>query len=65
VAANTPLQVDLAPTLKTGMLLTGHFANAIDGADFHARFAAGAVIGINDRQLFWQLFARLSGMLSH
>ena len=59
-AADALLQVDLAPLLRTLHDATVNTAqlDAIDRTNFQACFAAGAVVGVNDRQFLRQFLAR-------
>ena len=56
--ADAPLDVDLAPGLVPfqGVVHRDH-RDAIDRADFKARLAACAIVGIDDRHLFGQLLS--------
>jgi hypothetical protein len=57
-AANATLQVDLAPTLKVvELVVLLPLLDAIDRAYLQARLAAGAIVGIDDRELFGDLLA--------
>ena len=58
-AAHAPLQVDLAPLLRAlhDAAVDLLQLDAIDRADLEARLAAGAVVGVDDRQLFRNFFA--------
>ena len=59
LAADAPLQVDLAPLLRAldDAAVDRLELDAVDRADLQARLAAGAVVGVDDRQLFGNLFA--------
>src|SRR6185369_12565464 len=57
-AADAALDIDLAPGLIAfHSVLHRDHRNAIDRTDFEARFAARAVVGVDDRHLFGQLFS--------
>ena len=58
-AAHAAFEVDLAPLLCAleDAAVDRAQLDAIHRADFEARFAAGAVVGIDDRQLLGNLFA--------
>jgi hypothetical protein len=57
-ASHAPLQVDLAPGLAPfHAVLSSDEIDAIDGADFQAGLAAGAIIGIDDSELFGQFLS--------
>ncbi len=53
------LQINLAPLLRALYHATVDLLqlDAIDGADFEARLAAGAVVGVDDRQLLRNFLA--------
>ena len=59
LAANAPFQVDLAPLLRAlhDAAVDLLQLDAIDRADFEARLATGAVVGVDDRQLLRNFFA--------
>src|SRR3954465_9717395 len=58
-AAHAPLQINLAPLLSAlyDTAIDLFQFDAIDGADLEARFAPGAIVGVDDRQLFRNFFA--------
>lgn len=57
-AADAALDVDLAPLVRAldNTAVDLQQANAVDRADFETRLATGAVIGVDDRQLFGNFF---------
>ena len=59
-AADTAFQVDFAPLLDAfdDAAIDREQIDAIDRANFEARLAAGAVIGVDDRQFLRNLFSR-------
>ncbi len=58
--SDTSFNVDLAPVKQRLHRRTGNHVDAVDRADFEAGFAAGAVIGVDNRDLLRQLL-----LLSH
>jgi hypothetical protein len=58
LAADAPFEVDLAPLLRPldDAAVDLQERDAIDRADLQARFAPGAVVGVDHRQLFRNLF---------
>ncbi len=51
------LQIDFAKALQVLELIELlHFEDAIDRTDFQTRLAAGAIIGVDDRELFGDFF---------
>ena len=61
LAPDASIEIDIAPGLQAGVLLAGHFIDAVDGANFHARFAPGASVGVNHGQDLGDDLARLAG----
>lgn len=58
LAADAAFQIDLAPTLhRTKLRILLNLDNAIDRANFEARFAPGAIIGVDDRKGLRQFLA--------
>ena len=57
-AAHTALDIDLTPGLIALQgVVHADERDAIDGTDFQARFAARAIVGVDDRQLLRNFFA--------
>ena len=59
--ADAAIEIDVAERLHARHVLAGHLVDAIDRADFDARLAAGAIVGVDDRQFLGQFLARLGG----
>src|SRR5262245_40118478 len=57
-AADTALDVDLAPRLQDGKSLARHLVDAVHRTNLQARLAPGAVVGVNDGNFFGKLFPR-------
>src|SRR5262245_26352421 len=58
-AADAALQVNVAERLQAGLVVAGYFVDAIDWADLDTGLAAGAVVGVDDREFLGQLFSSL------
>jgi hypothetical protein len=60
-AADAPLDIDLAPALQiVKLIVLLHLDDAVDRADLEATLAAGAVVGIDDREFLRQFLAGAS-----
>ena len=60
-AADAPLDIDLAPALQVvELIVLLHLDDAVDRADLEAALAAGAVVGIDDREFLRQFLAGAS-----
>jgi hypothetical protein len=58
LAADAPLQVNFTPALQIlHAVVLLDLEDAVDRADFQAGLAAGAIVGVDDGQLFGQFFA--------
>jgi hypothetical protein len=59
LAADASLEVDLTPLLRAldDAAVDRLQLDAIDRADFQARLAAGAIVGVDDRQFFRDFLA--------
>ena len=60
LAADAAVEVDIAPSLKTRVVLAGHLVNTVDRADLNAGFAASASVGVDYRHDLWDDFSRLA-----
>ncbi len=58
--ANTPLDIDLAPGIGPiqDRMVERYERNTVHRTNFQARLAAGAIVGVDDRQLFGYFFPR-------
>lgn len=57
-AANAAFDIDFAEGLQDRDRLPRHLDDTVDRTDFEARFAAGAVVGVDDRDFLGELLAR-------
>ena len=56
LAADAALDVDLAPALQVvELVVLLHLHDAVHRADFQATLAAGAVVGVDDREFLGEL----------
>src|SRR4051794_26547752 len=60
LAADTPIQIDVAEGLQALNLLAGYFIDAVDRADFEAGFTPGASVGVNHGQDLGNHLTRLA-----
>src|SRR5689334_8878088 len=60
LAADTTIQVDVAPGLQRSMFLAFDLIDTIDRTDFNARFAAGASVGMDHSQNLGNDLARFT-----